>query len=188
MTSRNHVIVVAVLLVFAIVAAAAYALGDRTGSTRNPATGSTPGGTATGPAPTAPVSGPTPRTSPGRTATAGRPTATAATPTKGGTAPVWLPSDPAIADVCRTRLPAQADDTLVLIAEGGPYPYRSDGVVFENREGLLPRHTTGYYHEYTVVTPDSGDRGTRRIVTGTAGEQYWTSDHYASFREIDPRC
>nr|WP_263108113.1 ribonuclease domain-containing protein [Kitasatospora sp. DSM 101779] len=168
-------------------------MSDRTGSTRNPTTGPTPGGTATGPAPTgsaptAPVSGPAPRPSATRTATAGRPTATAATPTKSGAGPVWLPSDPAIADVCRTRLPAQADRTLVLIAEGGPYPYRSDGVVFENREGLLPRHTTGYYHEYTVVTPESDDRGTRRIVTGTAGERYWTSDHYASFREIDPRC
>ncbi|MFD0528224.1 ribonuclease domain-containing protein [Kitasatospora arboriphila] len=180
MTSRNHVIVVAVLLVFAIVAAAAYALGDRTGSTRNPTTGPTPGGTAAGSSPTgrtpsAPVSGTVPRTSTPR-------------PTTGGASPVWLPSDPAIADVCRTRLPAQADDTLVVIARGGPYPYRSDGVVFENREGLLPRHTSGYYHEYTVVTPDSDDRGTRRIVTGTADEQYWTSDHYASFREIDPRC
>ncbi|PBC79949.1 ribonuclease T1 [Streptomyces sp. TLI_235] len=162
MTSRNHVIV-AVLVVCAIVAAAAYALGDRTGSTRNPTTGATPGGT------------PTP---------AGTPTGTP----RSGASPVWLPSDPAIADVCRTRLPAQAGTTLGLIAAGGPYPYRSDGVVFENREGLLPRHTTGYYHEYTVATPGSDDRGTRRIVTGTSGERYWSADHYASFREIDPRC
>ncbi|MFG2821195.1 ribonuclease [Kitasatospora sp. NPDC048365] len=102
--------------------------------------------------------------------------------------PAWVPSSTALADVCRTKLPTQALDTLTLIAKGGPYPYRSDGIVFENRESRLPRERTGYYHEYTVVTPGSDDRGTRRIVTGTAGEQYWTADHYASFQEIDARC
>ncbi|BAJ28342.1 putative guanyl-specific ribonuclease [Kitasatospora setae KM-6054] len=100
----------------------------------------------------------------------------------------WVPTDAALADVCRGRLPAQALDTLGLIARGGPYPYRSDGIVFENRENRLPRQGSGYYHEFTVVTPGSDDRGTRRIVTGGAGEQYWTADHYASFQEIDPRC
>ncbi|MFE1320820.1 ribonuclease [Kitasatospora phosalacinea] len=109
---------------------------------------------------------------------AGTPTARAA----------WTPSDPALADVCRSALPAQALDTLGLIARGGPYPYRSDGVVFENREGRLPRQGSGYYHEFTVVTPGSGDRGARRIVTGGTGEQYWTADHYATFQEVDPRC
>ncbi|WP_405013418.1 ribonuclease domain-containing protein [Kitasatospora sp. NBC_01539] len=160
MSSRSRSIAVAVLLVCGIVVAAAYALYDR-----SPA-----------PAPTAqpPVTTP---------AAAGSPRSSPA-----GPAAVWIPDDPAVADVCRTRLPVQADTTLVLITRGGPYPYRSDGIVFENREGLLPRHGSGYYHEYTVVTPGSGDRGTRRIVTGGAGEQYWTADHYASFREIDPRC
>lgn len=78
----------------------------------------------------------------------------------------WVPTDAALADVCRGRLPAQALDTLGLIARGGPYPYRSDGIVFENRENRLPRQGSGYYHEFTVVTPGSDDRGTRRIVTG----------------------
>nr|BEK65796.1 hypothetical protein KPHV_30230 [Kitasatospora purpeofusca] len=99
-----------------------------------------------------------------------------------------MPTDPALADVCRTRLPDQARDTLGLIAKGGPYPYRSDGIVFENRESRLPRKTSGYYHEFTVVTPGSGDRGARRVVTGDSGEQYWTADHYATFQEIDSRC
>lgn len=99
-----------------------------------------------------------------------------------------MPTDPALADVCRTKLPAQAVDTLGLIAKGGPYPYRSDGIVFENRENRLPRKASGYYHEYTVVTPGSGDRGARRVVTGGTGEQYWTADHYGSFQEIDARC
>ncbi|WP_354640234.1 ribonuclease domain-containing protein [Kitasatospora camelliae] len=100
----------------------------------------------------------------------------------------WVPNSAALADVCRTRLPPQALDTLGLIVRGGPYPYRSDGVVFENRENRLPRQRSGYYHEFTVVTPGSADRGARRIVMGTAGEQYWTADHYDSFQEIDSRC
>ncbi|WP_329583840.1 ribonuclease [Kitasatospora sp. NBC_01250] len=90
--------------------------------------------------------------------------------------------------VCQSRLPGQARDTLVLIGKGGPYPYRTDGVVFDNREKRLPKEPSGYYHEYTVVTPGSGDRGARRIVTGGAGEEYWTSDHYATFQRIDARC
>ncbi|MFD7733307.1 ribonuclease [Kitasatospora phosalacinea] len=121
----------------------------------------------------------------GGTASAPRPSAPAKSPTARAT---WTPTDPALADVCRSELPAQALDTLGLIARGGPYPYRSDGVVFENREGRLPRQGNGYYHEFTVVTPGSGDRGTRRIVTGGTGEQYWTADHYATFQEVDPRC
>ncbi|WP_082526398.1 ribonuclease domain-containing protein [Kitasatospora sp. MBT63] len=100
----------------------------------------------------------------------------------------WVPSSSALADVCRSALPRQAADTLALIAAGGPYPYRSDGVVFENRERRLPRQRSGYYHEYTVTTPGSADRGTRRVVTGAAGEQYWSADHYGSFQEIDSRC
>ncbi|MFE9423470.1 ribonuclease domain-containing protein [Kitasatospora sp. NPDC006697] len=90
--------------------------------------------------------------------------------------------------VCQSGLPGQAKDTLALIAKGGPYPYRSDGIVFDNREGRLPRQAGGYYHEYTVVTPGSGDRGARRIVTGGPGEEYWTQDHYASFQRIDTGC
>ncbi|MER5864463.1 ribonuclease domain-containing protein [Kitasatospora sp. NPDC002040] len=101
----------------------------------------------------------------------------------------WVPTSTAYADVCRTGLPVQARDTLALIAKGGPYPYRSDGIVFENREGRLPRMKSGgYYHEYTVVTPGSPTRGARRVVTGAAGEQYWTPDHYDTFAEIDDRC
>ncbi|HZR01739.1 MAG TPA: ribonuclease domain-containing protein, partial [Burkholderiales bacterium] len=44
----------------------------------------------------------------------------------------------------------------------------------------------GYYREYTVPTPGASDRGARRIITGTAGERYYTADHYRSFRSIVP--
>lgn len=82
------------------------------------------------------------------------------------------------------QLPPQAVDTLRLIAAGGPYPYSQDGAVFGNREGLLPPHPSGWYKEYTVVTPGSNDRGARRIVAGADGGRFYTSDHYASFREV----
>jgi ribonuclease T1 len=81
-------------------------------------------------------------------------------------------------------LPPQAHDTIALIESDGPFPYSRDGVTFQNRERILPRHPEGYYREYTVITPGSDDRGARRIVAGDAGEMYYTDDHYDSFREI----
>jgi len=91
--------------------------------------------------------------------------------------------------VCLTTLPSQADDTLALIASGGPFPYSQDGVVFQNREGVLPARSTGYYHEYTVKTPGVSTRGARRIVTGKVyHEDYYTSDHYATFYKINFSC
>jgi ribonuclease T1 len=91
--------------------------------------------------------------------------------------------------ICYSALPSQAHDTLDLIAKGGPYPYSQDGTVFTNREGVLPSEPSGYYHEYTVITPGSPTRGARRIVTGEASqEDYYTSDHYATFNLVDFGC
>jgi ribonuclease T1 len=81
-------------------------------------------------------------------------------------------------------LPPEAADTVAVIQADGPFPYSQDGVVFQNREGVLPAEPTGYYHEYTVKTPGSPDRGARRIVTGSDGAMYYTGDHYASFERI----
>ena len=86
--------------------------------------------------------------------------------------------------VAVSALPTEARDTLALIDRGGPFPHSQDGQVFQNRERVLPRQPSGYYHEYTVETPGSADRGARRIVTGGGGEQFSTDDHYVSFREI----
>jgi ribonuclease T1 len=88
------------------------------------------------------------------------------------------------------QLPPQGIETYHLIRQGGPFPFGKDGVVFGNRERALPAEKRGYYHEYTVKTPRSHDRGTRRIVCGgrvTAPDAcYYTADHYASFRKIVP--
>ena len=81
----------------------------------------------------------------------------------------------------------EARRTLALVGSEGPFPYPQDGSVFENRERLLPRREAGHYREYTVKTPGSSDRGARRIVIGASGERYYSSDHYASFREIVDR-
>ena len=103
--------------------------------------------------------------------TASRPTPNQAAPAPG------LPS----------FLPPEARDTLALIARGGPFPNRQDGVVFGNREGLLPPQPRGYYHEYTVATPGLDYRGARRIITGGNPPvvYYYTDDHYRSFRAFE---
>ncbi|MFG3246608.1 ribonuclease domain-containing protein [Streptomyces sp. NPDC048187] len=95
----------------------------------------------------------------------------------------------AVGDICYSDLPSQAHDTLDLIEQGGPYPFEQDGTVFQNREGVLPSQSSGYYHEYTVITPGSDTRGARRIVTGEESqEDYYTADHYASFDLVDHGC
>lgn len=82
-------------------------------------------------------------------------------------------------------LPAEASAVHARIRSGGPFRYDRDGTVFANAERLLPTHPRGYYHEYTVPTPGSPDRGARRLVTGSGQELYYTGDHYASFVVVD---
>ena len=83
-----------------------------------------------------------------------------------------------------TALPVQARDTLALIDRGGPFPYKQDNTIFSNTERVLPLRPPGYYREYTVPTPGSPDRGTRRLVVGTGGDVFYTDDHYATFRQV----
>jgi ribonuclease T1 len=98
------------------------------------------------------------------------------------------PGDSTSAEVALSTLPVQARRTVQLIERGGPFPYpRNDGAVFHNDEHRLPTEPDGYYHEYTVPTPGSTDRGARRIITGRDGRYWYTSDHYESFRPVDAR-
>ncbi len=89
-----------------------------------------------------------------------------------------------------TQLPRQGVEMYQLILQGGPFVHEKDGVVFANRERLLPRAPRGHYHEYTVRTPGVSHRGTRRIVCAGLSRApdacYYTADHYASFRRIVP--
>ena len=82
------------------------------------------------------------------------------------------------------QLPPEARATLKLIEQGGPFPFRKDGVVFGNREKKLPQQRYGYYHEYTVKTPGARNRGARRIISGGTHEYYYSDDHYRSFKRI----
>lgn len=88
-----------------------------------------------------------------------------------------------------TELPKQGQQVYALIAQGGPFAYDKDGVVFGNREQQLPKYKRGYYREYTVKTSGVRNRGAKRIVCGGLQVQspdacYYTEDHYSSFRKI----
>ncbi|AEW93256.1 putative guanyl-specific ribonuclease [Streptantibioticus cattleyicolor NRRL 8057 = DSM 46488] len=118
-------------------------------------------------------------------------TAQAATPTTASSAalrPAVTVHPASVGSVCQSALPSQADDTLDLIAQGGPFPYAKDGEVFYNNEDVLPSEPTGYYHAYTVKTPGVSTRGARRIVTADDGTDYYTADHYSTFQVIDFSC
>ena len=96
----------------------------------------------------------------------------------------------ALPEVSASALPSEARKTLAIIGKGGPFPYSRDGIVFGNREKLLPTKKRGYYHEYTVPTLGAHTRGARRIICGgdarTLDECYYSDDHYQSFRRIRP--
>lgn len=98
-------------------------------------------------------------------------------------------ADRRLGSVALAQLPAEAQSTHSLIFAGGPFPHHKDGAVFGNRERMLPARSRGFYHEYTVRTPGSRDRGARRIVCGgprptTPDACFYTEDHYSSFRQI----
>jgi ribonuclease T1 len=97
---------------------------------------------------------------------------------------------PALEVVAAAALPKEARATLERIHQGGPFPYSRDGVVFGNREHILPAQPRGYYHEYTVPTPGVRTRGARRIVCGgdvtLVSECYYSDDHYQTFQRIRP--
>ena len=87
-----------------------------------------------------------------------------------------------------TSLPKEGQETLILVKQGGPFPYEKDGKIFGNYEARLPKQKRGYYHEYTVKTPKVRSRGARRIIAGgqpmTSGEYYYTENHYENFKRI----
>lgn len=97
-------------------------------------------------------------------------------------------SSDALRTIAAAELPREAQDTLVLVRAGGPFPYDRDGVRFGNRERLLPQKPRDYYREYTVRTPGAKSRGARRIVCGGPPRSpdvcYYTGDHYQSFARI----
>ncbi|MCX7641167.1 MAG: hypothetical protein N2Z20_00850 [Elusimicrobiales bacterium] len=81
-------------------------------------------------------------------------------------------------------------------------PFKQDGQIFYNKEGLLPQMPKGYYREYTLVIPKDaqkefyigntlytaypsyGTRGPERIVIGGGQDIYYSPTHYDSFIKI----
>jgi ribonuclease T1 len=105
----------------------------------------------------------------------------------GAKTPVQLDAQ---ATISVSELPVQGVKVYVQIYQGGPFETEKDGVVFGNRERLLPASKRGFYREYTVPTPGLKHRGAKRIVCGgqpkTPDICYYSADHYASFRKIVP--
>lgn len=116
----------------------------------------------------------TPTTSPTRTRAP-----PAATPTA-----TRIRSQSGLPFILYKELPPEAKETIRLIDNNGPFPFRQDDTTFQNREGILPARPRGWYREFTVVTPGLNHRGARRIVEGEDGLLFYTDDHYDSFREI----
>ena len=97
---------------------------------------------------------------------------------------VWLQLEPSNSK--QTQYSQELRQTLALIKQGGPYPYRQDNSLFHNREKRLPLKPRGYYREYTVPTPNLKHRGAKRVVTGGQPPEvyYYTEDHYQSFIQL----
>lgn len=74
--------------------------------------------------------------------------------------------------------------TLERIDAGKKLRFPNDGSVFQNREGRLPPQSSGHYREWVVPTPDEDGPGPQRIVTGSAGEAWYTADHYRTFQRL----
>jgi ribonuclease T1 len=163
---------VAVLLVVGFIAAVAAVANGR--GARGGAVGEATVTTTTTAVPTAGGSAVAPVATAKRT-----PTTRSKTQAPKPTAPVGL------ATMALTALPPEASDTWKRVEAGGPFPYREDGVAYENREHKLPDQPLGWYREYTVVTPGASDRGPRRLVVGTDKSPFWTPDGGASFVFVD---
>ena len=93
--------------------------------------------------------------------------------------------------VALSALPREAQNMHRLILAGGPFRHSQDGIVFGNRERMLPVMPRGYYHEYTVTTPGARNRGARRLVCGGNPPKrpdacFYTDDHYVSFKKLMP--
>ncbi|MCG2725952.1 MAG: hypothetical protein L6420_06810 [Elusimicrobia bacterium] len=82
-------------------------------------------------------------------------------------------------------------------------PFKEDGSIFNNREGLLPDNPVGFYKEYTFVPPKNSPkyimigeveyevlpsiskRGSERLVIGGDAIVYYTPTHYADFIRLE---
>jgi guanyl-specific ribonuclease Sa len=79
----------------------------------------------------------------------------------------------------------EINKTLDRIRDGGAFPIQKgrDRIQKQGRPAL----PSGSYREYTVKTPGSTDRGSRRVVFDEDSVRaFYTDDHYENFVEISP--
>ena len=87
-------------------------------------------------------------------------------------------------------IPIHARETLAYIRQHGyAPPSYVGGRVFGNYEGLLPRYNEHRkrieYREWDVRPRAEGrSRGAERLVTGSDGRVWYSTDHYRTFIEV----
>ncbi len=88
------------------------------------------------------------------------------------------------ANASKAKVTPELQKTIDRIKSGGSNPHPNDGIVFKNREGLLPQRSQGYYREYVHPTPGVSGAGSQRVVVGSNGEIYYSQDHYKTFVKL----
>jgi ribonuclease T1 len=89
------------------------------------------------------------------------------------------------------KIPAYALDVLEYVQKNGEAPPGIvGGRVFSNREKRLPKEDASgralKYQEWDVHKKVQGkNRGAERLITGSDGVAYYTSDHYKTFQKVE---
>ncbi len=186
--TKQIALAVAALLVAAVVWWVQRSNVETSGRDGNAATSGRDEGSRIGPAPTLPGGVPPPTQQPPKrpAPVPVPPTPTPAPPptTKPGSTVTAVKATFNVEFIRDTDERAAVVEVIEAIDAGGPFRYRKDGSTWENRERRLPKRPFGYYHEYTVDTPGSDDRGARRLIAGDQHELYYTRDHYGSFTNV----
>ncbi len=61
---------------------------------------------------------------------------------------------------------------------------KNDGTTYRNDDGSLPMEDGVTYTEYNVATPETKGAGPMRLIVGSDGTAWFTSDHYNSFVQV----
>lgn len=98
------------------------------------------------------------------------------------------------------KIPSNVSEALTYINKGNCVPGTNGGKIFKNRGGINPKtgnpnqilpkiDSSGNpitYKEWYVNVKQIGEtRNAERIVTGSDGSVYWTTDHYETFTKLE---
>lgn len=82
-------------------------------------------------------------------------------------------------------LPVEVGQLYQRVTGGGA---KVASTAYPNNDQSLPPQRNGYYKQYVVPTPDTKGRSTRKLITGSEREVYYTSDDGQSFVLVDPKA